>query len=135
MAREIKTKFVLEGEQKYKQGMRDAANAVKLLNSEEKLAKAQFEQTGDAQEYQAKRVEILKQKIEEQKKAVEAARDALKELEANGQSGSRVAQDWTIKLNNANTTLTRMQTELAGAQAELDQDRPGRELPGNHRGH
>lgn len=118
--RNIAVKFLLEGEQKFKQGMKNAADAVKLLNSEEKLAKAQFEQTGDAQEYQAKRVEILKQKIEEQKKAVEAARDALKEMADNGESGTKTAQEWATKLNYANITLTRMQTELAGAQAELD---------------
>ena len=44
--REIKTRFKLEGEQAYKRAMTDAANAIKVLNSEEKLAKAQFEATG-----------------------------------------------------------------------------------------
>ena len=72
MARDIKTRFVLEGEQKFKSAMKDSANAIKVLNSEEKLAKAQFQQTGDAQKYAAQQAEILKQKIEEQKAAVAA---------------------------------------------------------------
>ena len=48
--RDIKTRFKLEGEQEFKRAMSDAASAVKVLNSEEKLAKAQFEATGDAQQ-------------------------------------------------------------------------------------
>ena len=60
--REIKTRFALEGEQKYKSTMKDAANAVKVLNSQQKLAKAQFQQTGDAEKYNAQQAEILKKK-------------------------------------------------------------------------
>lgn len=68
MAREIKTRFVLEGEQKFKSAMKDAANAMKVLNSEQKLAKAQFKATGDSQKYAAQQADILKRKIEEQRK-------------------------------------------------------------------
>lgn len=111
--REIKTRFALEGEQKYKSTMKDAANAVKVLNSQQKLAKAQFQQTGDAEKYNAEQAEILKKKIEEQKKAVEAAEQAIKALTENGVAqNSRQMQDWQIKLNNAKTALSGMETEL-----------------------
>lgn len=111
--REIKTRFALEGEQKYKSTMKDAANAVKVLNSQQKLAKAQFQQTGDAEKYNAQQAEILKKKIEEQKKAVEAAEQAIKALTENGVAqNSRQMQDWQIKLNNARTALSGMETEL-----------------------
>ena len=111
--REIKTRFALEGEQKYKSTMKDAANAVKVLNSQQKLAKAQFQQTGDAEKYNAQQAEILKKKIEEQKKAVEAAEQAIKALTENGVAqNSRQMQDWQIKLNNAKTALSGMETEL-----------------------
>ena len=62
--REIKTRFKLEGEQEFKRAMSDAANATKVLDSEMKLAKAQFEQTGDAEAYAAEQARILKEKIE-----------------------------------------------------------------------
>lgn len=111
--REIKTRFALEGEQKYKSTMKDAANAVKVLNSQQKLAKAQFQQTGDAEKYNAEQAEILKKKIEEQKKAVEAAEQAIKALTENGVAqNSKQMQDWQIKLNNARTALSGMETEL-----------------------
>lgn len=113
MARDIKTRFVLEGEQKFKSAMKDSANAIKVLNSEEKLAKAQFQQTGDAQKYAAQQAEILKQKIEEQKAAVAAAEEAIRQLSENGVAeNSRQMQQWKIKLNDAQAALTRMETDL-----------------------
>ena len=114
MARDIKTRFVLEGEQKFRSAMKDSANAIKVLNSEEKLAKAQFQQTGDAQKYAAQQAEILKQKIAEQKSAVAAAEEAIRQLTENGVAeNSRQMQQWRIRLNDAQTALTRMQTDLA----------------------
>ena len=82
--REIKTRFALEGEQKFKSAMKESANAIKLLNAQEKLAKAQFQQTGDAEKYVASQTQLMKQKIEEQKGAVAAAEQAIKSLTDNG---------------------------------------------------
>lgn len=119
MARDIKTRFVLEGEQKFKSAMKDSANAIKVLNSEEKLAKAQFQQTGDAQKYAAQQAEILRQKIAEQKAAVTAAEEAIRQLSENGVAeNSRQMQQWKIRLNDAQTALTRMETDLASLGSE-----------------
>ena len=111
--RDIKTRFVLEGEQSYKRAMSDAASAIKVLNSEQRLAKAEFEATGDAQQYAADQARILKEKIEQQKRAVEAAERALKNLAENGiDKNARQTEAWKTKLNNAKTELLLMQTEL-----------------------
>lgn len=117
--RDMKMKFALEGEQKYRQAMKDAANAMKVLNSESKLATAQFKQTGDAQKYASQQAEILEKKIAEQEKAVKAAQDALKELAEKGyDANSTQIQRWQIKLNSAQTELSKMQTELASVTAQ-----------------
>lgn len=110
---EIKTRFVLEGEQKFRSAMKEAANSMKVLNSEQKLAKAAFKQSGDGQKYAAQQADILRRKIEEQKKAVKAAEDAIKQLTDNGvKENDRSMQQWQTKLNNAKTALTNMETEL-----------------------
>ena len=110
---DMKARFGLEGDQKFRQGMKEAANAIKVLNSEQKLAKATFKQTGDAQKYAAQQAEILKKKIEEQKKAIKAAEDAIKTMTNNGvKENDRVMQQWQTKLNDARTALTNMETEL-----------------------
>jgi len=121
--REIKTRFKLEGEQQYKKAMTDAASAIKVLNSEEKLAKAQFEATGDAQEYATEQARILKAQIEEQRKAVKAAEDAVKSLTENGvDKNSTQMQKWRTKLNNARTSLYNMETRLDKVGTELGEE-------------
>ena len=123
MPREIKTRIVLEGEQQYRNAMKEAASANKTLNSEMKLAKAQFEATGDAQQYAADQARILKEQIENQKKAVKAAEDALAELTKNGvDKNSEQMQKWRTKLNNAKTSLTQMQTKLDKVGTELGEE-------------
>ena len=121
--REIKTRFKLEGEQQYKKAMTDAASAIRVLNSEEKLAKAQFEATGDAQEYATEQARILKAQIEEQRKAVKAAEDAVKSLTENGvDKNSTQMQKWRTKLNNARTSLMNMETRLDKVGTELGEE-------------
>ena len=113
MPGDIKTRFTIEGEQKFRSAMTNAANAVKVLNSEQKLAKAQFQNTGNAEKYAAAQADILKKKIEQQKVAVKAAEQALKQLSDGGVShSSRQFQQWQTKLNNAKTSLVQMETEL-----------------------
>jgi len=119
--REIKTRFKLEGEQEFKRAMSDAANATKVLDSEMKLAKAQFEQTGDAEAYAAEQARILKEKIEEQKGAVAAAQAAMNSLAANGVSkNDKTYQMWATRLNNAKTTLTDLETQLGKTETGFE---------------
>lgn len=124
--RDIKTRFKLEGENEFKRAMSDAASAVKVLNSEEKLAKAQFEATGDAQQYAADQARILKEQIEQQKKAVKAAEDAIKGLTENGvDKNSTQVKKWQLKLNSAKTALLQMQTRLDKVGTELGEEKTG----------
>lgn len=120
--REIKTTLKLEGEQEYRRQMSDAANAIKTLNSEEKLAEAQFERTGNKQEYAASKAEILRKKIEEQKKAVAAAEAAIKQMTEKGIAPNDSAMlTWQRKLNNAKTSLVTMEGQLDKTETELGQ--------------
>lgn len=120
--REIKTTLKLEGEQEYRRQMTDAANAIKTLNSEEKLAEAQFERTGNKQELAASKAEILRKKIEEQKKAVAAAEAAIKQMTEKGIAPNDSAMlTWQRKLNNAKTSLVNMETQLDKTETELGQ--------------
>ena len=121
--RDIKTRFKLEGEGEFKRAMSEAASAVKVLNSEEKLAKAQFEATGDAQQYAADQARILKEQIEFQSKAVKAAEDAIRALTDNGvdKNASQVKK-WQLKLNNAKTALLQMQLRLDKVGTELGEE-------------
>jgi len=118
---DIKSRLVLEGEAEYKRQMTDAANAVKVLTSEQKLAEAQFEATGDAQQYASDKARILKEEIANQKKAVDAAEEAVRKLTENGfAENSKKMQDWKTNLNNAKRRLVVFQSQLAGVGKEFD---------------
>ena len=119
---EVSTRLVLQGEQEFRKGMTDAANAIKVLDSEQRLAQAQFEATGDAQQYAAEKARILREKIAEQKKAVAEAQKAVEQLTQDGvDPNNKAMQEWRTKLNNANTKLYRMQNELSGVGDELQE--------------
>lgn len=120
---DIKTRFVLEGEKEYQRSMTDAANAIKVLNSEQRLAQAEFEATGDSEQYAAEQARILKEQINKQQKAVEAAEAAVKKLTENGvDKNSTQMQKWQTKLNNAKTSLTKMETQLNKVETELGEE-------------
>lgn len=123
MPRDIKTRIVLEGEQQYRAAMRDAASANKTLASEMKLAKAQFDATGDAQQYAADQARILKEQIQNQKRAVEAAEKAIRDLTELGvDKNADQVQKWRTKLNNAKTSLVNMESQLNKVGTELGEE-------------
>ena len=129
---DIKTRFALEGESAFRSAMTNAANAIKVLNAEQKLAKASFQQTGDAEKYAAAQASILQQKITQQKAAVQAAQQAIKQLTDNGVNpASRQFQQWQTKLYNAQTALTNMETELQNVNGTMQQTTQAAEGTGN----
>lgn len=116
--RDIRTRFRLEGEKEYKNAMADSARAIRMLNAEQKLAQAEFEATGDAQQYAAESARILQAKIKEQEKAFNAAKAAIAELQSKGvDPASKVFQDWNKKLLDAQTKLTEFRNDLADEKA------------------
>ena len=122
--REIKTRFRLEGESEYRRAMKEAADATKVLNSEQKLAEAQYEATGDAQQYVTSTTEILSNKIKEQEKVADAAQKAIQKLRELGVSDAdKLMQDWKIKLNNAQTNLTKYQTDLNNLSVDIQPEK------------
>jgi hypothetical protein len=121
MPKDIKTRFSIEGEQEYRKSMRDAANAVKVLNSEQKLAAAQFKNTGNAEKFAADQARILQEKIRQQEQAVRAAEKALKQLSDDGvNKNSKRWQEWQTRLNTAQTALVNMQTEMNSLGSTMD---------------
>ena len=120
----IGTRFELTGEQQFRQAMKESAAAVKVLNSEQKLADAQFKATGDAQAYAAEKSRILKEQIKQQESAVKAAEDAIKSMKDSGiQPNSREMQNWQTKLNDAKTRLVDMKSQLNSVEGELGEQK------------
>ena len=80
MADTIGVKMKVEGESSFSKAMKDAAKNTKALDSELKLAEAEFKASGDAQKLMSDRGKILNEQLKEQQKAVSTAQNMLKEL-------------------------------------------------------
>lgn len=120
--REMKARIRLEGEQQFRQAMTGASNAIKVLNSEQKLAQAQFEATGNKEQFLADKADILRRKIEEQQKAVKAAQEAVQKLKDKGvEPTNKSMQEWTRKLNDSQAYLVQLQGDLNSTENELQQ--------------
>lgn len=117
---EIKTKLVLEGEAQYSTAIKNATKAIKGLDAEQKLAQAQFNLTGDKEQYMADRAEILRKKIQEQEKAVKAAEEAVEKLRKMGvEPTNSKMQHWNEQLMKSKTELLKLQGSLANTEKGL----------------
>lgn len=117
---DIKTKLVLEGEAQYSTAIKNATKALKGLDAEQKLARAQFDLTGDKEQYMADRAEILRKKIQEQEKAVKAAEEAVEKLRKMGvEPTNSKMQHWNEQLMKSKTELLRLQGSLANTEKGL----------------
>ena len=116
----IKTKLVLEGEAQYSTAIKNATKAIKGLDAEQKLAQAQFNLTGDKEQYMADRAEILRKKIQEQEKAVKAAEEAVEKLRKMGvEPTNSKMQHWNEQLMKSKTELLKLQGSLANTEKGL----------------
>lgn len=115
MASGVNVKLGVSGISQFKQGMKDSQAAVKNLEQQLKLNEAQLKATGNEELYLQNKTELLTKQIEEQKKTVSQATQALEGMKRNGVEQSSAAfQNMQQQMYKASTQLMEMQTELAG---------------------
>lgn len=116
----IKTQLEASGVSKFQQQMRQASGAVKAMGAELKVAEAAYQQTGDQAAFLAEKSSILKQQLEEQKKAVSAAEKALEQVKKQYGENSTQANAWRTKLAQARATLIQTETAIKNTDAAMD---------------
>lgn len=108
-------------------GFKDVADAIgasadNIQTYYDKLAQvdAQYQTTGDQQQYLIDKCAALQDAIEGQKKIIGEAEDALKQLAADGfDANSDEVMAWQGTLNDAKDKLGELETELGTAQDKL----------------
>lgn len=114
------TKLSVSGIGEFKSAMQQARTATRTLDSEMKLAQAQFKATGDAQTYLQQRSQILSRQITQQERAVQAARDALSQMATEGVEPSSAAyQNMQRAAYDAERELVRLRQEADRTGDEL----------------
>ena len=112
----------VDGETKFKQAMKTAANAVKDVDSRLKLATAEFKKNGDAQKLMQTRSKTLNEEIKRQTQIVDSLEEALKTTEKQYGENSTQALHYEGQLNSARQKLTEMQTALRNNAQGLDEN-------------
>ena len=121
MASGVNVKMGVSGVAKFKQDMNQAKSAVKTLDAQLALTEKQFKQTGDAESYVAEKTELLKAKMEAQKRVIANAEQALQAMTEKGvDRASKAYQDMYQQMINAKGALIDTETALGniGTAAE-----------------
>ena len=112
MANDIKQKIVLEGEQQYRNAIKDAQRNLKTLRSELKAETAELGANATAQEKNAAKIKSLQKQIKEQEKIVKANKEALAEVKEKYADNADAIAKYEQKLNESRTALANMKNEL-----------------------
>lgn len=117
---EIGAKIVLDGAEEYQRSLKEVANAQRTLNKEMKLAESEFKKTGDAQQLYNEKVRLLNAQMDNQKKKLETAQKALKELSDKGvDKNSDLWVKWNGILLDSQAKMNNLQVELNNTTAAM----------------
>lgn len=115
MASGVNVKMGVSGLSQFKNAMTQAKQATKTLDAQLALTEKQFKQTGDAESYMAEKSELLKAKLEQQKKVVTNAEKALEEMRSKGvDTSSKSYQDLYRSMIQAKGAMIDTENELNG---------------------
>ena len=112
MASDVIAKLKVEGENSFSNSFKNATTSVKALDSAVKLSSAAFENNEDKMGALQNKSEALRKEIEAQERVVKLAAQAVDALSKEEGEGSTETQKYQKTLNDANTKLEKMKTEL-----------------------
>lgn len=127
MAREIKTKLALDGEQQFKQAIKECDAELRNMNSELKAVTSSYD-------YQTKSVDalqsanaVLAKEMELQQAKVDSLKGAMQDAAAlYGEDSAQVLQ-YSTQLNNAQAALNTMDKQMRNNNAAIEEAAKGNE--------
>lgn len=119
--REIKTTIALDGEQKFKQAIAGATREMRVMESELKAVTAAYDVNGDSAAYYVQKQQNLKNQISQQQSIVKSLERAVEDASKAYGRGSKQADDYAIKLNNARVKMSRLEKQLEDTDREMEE--------------
>lgn len=117
--RDIKARVSIEGEAQYKQALNELNSGNKVLASEMKKLKAEYQGNTDSVEFLTKKGELLDRQLLQQKDKVETLRKAVKAAaDAHGEADART-QKWQVQLNHAEAQMYDLEHAIEENNAAL----------------
>ena len=118
--RSVKARVQLDGEKEYKQALGELSKGSQVLGSEMKKLQAEYKGNTDSAEFLTKKGEVLERQLLQQKDKVQTLREALANAAQQYGESSEQAQNWLIKLNNAEAAEYDLTHAIQENQQELD---------------
>lgn len=134
MAKEeqIKTSIGLTGEKEYRAACSSINTSLREINSEMKLATAEFANNASSSEALTRKQEILQKQLAEQAKKAEAAEAALRKMREAGIDPTDPAyQKMQTNLNNTKAEMAKTEQQINSTSKELKQSKVDWESVGN----
>ena len=119
--REIKATLALDGEKKFKAELDEASRSIRIAETGLKAIEASYVDAGKNSEYLAKKSEVLKDELEQQKHIVATLGNALREAETKYGNTAKQTDGYRIKLNNAIKKQAEMEKAIRETERELDE--------------
>ena len=126
MAKEeqIKTSIDLTGEKEYRAACSNINSSLREINSEMKLATAEFAENADSAEALTRKQEILQKQFDEQAKKAAAAEAALKKMREAGIDPTDPAyQKMQTNLNNTKAEMAKTEQQIESTSKQLKQSK------------
>ena len=112
MADKFGLKIGVEGEKEFKSALADINRNFKVLGSEMKLVKSQFDANDKSVDALTSRNNVLNKQIDAQKEKIATLKAALENSAASFGENDKRTQNWQVQLNNAEAALNGMEGEL-----------------------
>lgn len=127
--REISTKISLDGETEFNKQMEEIDSNLRSLNTELKASTAKFLDAADSEEALAEKSALMNERVDQQRKKLEALRQMLQDVKENHADNTREVDKWRRKVADAEIALSKMERTLAATEDELeDVRRPTNQL-------
>ena len=130
MAKEeqIKTSIELTGEKEYRAACSSINTSLREINSEMKLATAEFANNASSSEALTRKQEVLQKQLAEQAKKAEAAEAALRKMREAGIDPTDTAfQKMQTNLNNTKAEMLKTEQQINGITESLNKTTPASE--------
>ena len=118
MPADIGVKIGVQGDEQYKQSLKDIIQETKTLNAEMKKTESSFDSSAKAQDKAAAKLEVLNKQVEKQKEYIEKLKEELAKASENYDENSSKVLKLKENLAKAETALNRMESD----QRELNEE-------------
>lgn len=120
-SRDVSISISADGEQEFAKAMKNAQSAMKVFSSELKASEAAYQESGDAQEFFAKKSKLLEAQLEQNEVIVQGYKRAVEDMsKAFGDADPRIDK-YRIALNKANEAGSKLAKSLLETQREAEE--------------